>query len=184
MKKALRELERLLGEFETTEGEIHKLNGMAESLRADEATELKTVSLDDEASFKRISDGRLKLELIPRKIESLGVRLTELATELSEQAGKVKIEILSRAGADKAKLSESILRALAQFKPDSHFKEVVLPSVLQHFAAGHSVLRFEQEAFAANPSIEATIAAKRYLRALPEYEAPQDEKPQSKAQAA
>jgi|SRR5579859_3233645 len=110
-------LKRLLAEFARLDGERVRHEQMAISLQAEENKLMDTVNLEDKAEFEKVSQLRLRRDIVPRKIKSYEQAAADIKAKLAGDCSKTTMALLDIIRAKREALTVKIAKALEPFFP-------------------------------------------------------------------
>ena len=118
-------LKRLLAEHSRLDGERVRHEQMAVSLQAEEKKLMDTVNLENKDEFEKVSQLRLRREIVPRKIKSYEEAAEFTKRELAAECEQVVNALLSAIDTKIKALTAKIAKALEPFFPDDLVKDIM-----------------------------------------------------------
>jgi hypothetical protein len=107
-------LKNLLAEHARLTGERARHEQTAVTLQAEESSMMETVNLENKAEFEKISQLRLRREIVPRKIKQFQEAAERIKADLAEECSKATTALL---GIIRAKIDTQVAKIAKTLEP-------------------------------------------------------------------
>jgi hypothetical protein len=112
-----RKIERLLAQYNQLDGERLRHEKMAATLAEGEQSLSRTTDIENKVQFEKLSQLRLRREMVPRKIQEFAGAAGAAKAELAEECQRATAALLELINQKTAALSAKLALALQPFFP-------------------------------------------------------------------